>query len=117
MAKIAFDIDDTLYKVVYEIRNGIHIPIGQIPDYEIINLLISFHNLGNDVFIWSAGGLDYTLQIGAKLGLQGYCTPIPKDKVYADGLGIDITFDDQEVTLGKVNIRILREKYGDNNAS
>ncbi len=117
MAKIAFDIDDTLYKVEYEEINGEMIPVRQVPDYEVIQLLITLFRFGNHIFVWSAGGMEYSMSICDKLGIRGMVQNIPKDKRNADAYGIDITFDDQEVTLGKINIRIPREKYGDNDAS
>jgi phosphoglycolate phosphatase-like HAD superfamily hydrolase len=109
MINIAFDVDDTLWKVRWELRNGIAIPCGQIPDYEVIHTLIFHYKNGEKIYVWSAGGVDYARSVCEKLGLSDMVEVVRKDQVTADALQIDLTYDDQEVTLGKVNIRIHRE--------
>ncbi len=113
MAKIAFDVDNTLYKVIYTERNGEIVPIGQVPDYEVIALLISLQKLGNVIYVWSAGGIQYTNEFIDKFGLRllGNVYAAPKTEEWANLAKIDITFDDQKITLGKVNIVIPREVY------
>jgi len=99
---IAFDIDDTLYKVMGE---GIN--LYQAPDYNLIQVLLWFYNNGDNVFVWSAGGIDYARQIVHKLGLDNMVQVIEKQ----EEPNMDITFDDQEVNLGLINIRVNRETH------
>lgn len=110
MARIAFDIDDTLYKIE---RGGVeNLMVRQVPDYDLIAVLRWFHNNGDEVFVWSAGGTDYAQTIVDKLGLRKLVTVIPKvssakllEKRYE---GMDIAFDDCETNLAKVDIRVKR---------
>lgn len=98
MARIAFDIDDTIFKI--DRKYG-----KQIPDYKLISLLEWFYNNGDEVFLWSAGGVDYAKQIAEKLGLIDMVKIIPKEK----NNYMDLTFDDEDVNLGMVNIKVKRE--------
>ena len=120
--KIAFDIDDTLWKIekVHDCcaRKTDATCVGgtkfrQVPDYEIIQVLKWFYNNGDDVYVWSAGGLDYAQTIVDKLGLSEMVTVIPKKAPGADYQGsiddIDIAFDDQDTELGKVDVRVKRD--------
>jgi hypothetical protein len=95
--KIAFDIDDTLWKVRYTPR------LNQVPDYDLIQVLRWFHSNGDEIYYWSAGGVDYCRTITAKLGLDDYGLCVEKGSLMPD-----IAFDDQSVTLGKVNVRVNR---------
>jgi hypothetical protein len=96
--KIAFDIDDTLYKIV-----GIAPRLRQIPDYEVIQLLLLLHKFGAEIIVWSGGGVDYAEGIVNKLGLDGIV------KVKAKGsVKVDLTFDDQDIKLGTLNFWIKR---------
>lgn len=100
--RIAFDIDDTLWKI-----RPIH--MDQVPDYDLIQVLLWFYNNGDKIFFWSAGGQDYTQQIVKKLGLDIYGNVIEKSESSAMFNDIQITFDDQEVSLGsRANVRIKR---------
>jgi|2_EtaG_2_1085320.scaffolds.fasta_scaffold81561_3 hypothetical protein len=98
MANIAFDIDDTLWKCRRK-------QMDQVPDYDLINILIWFYNNGDNVYVWSAGGMDYALQIVTKLGLDDMVTILDKDKKH----DMDICFDDEQVNLAKINIHISRK--------
>ena len=105
MARIAFDIDDTLWKIDKEARR-------QVPDYDLIAVLRWFYNNGDSVFVWSAGGTDYAQTIVNNLGLDKMVKVIPKissggqlKKRYEE---IDIAFDDCETLLAKVDIRVKR---------
>ncbi len=104
MTKIAFDIDDTLYKIRKEERD-------QVPDYDLIQVLRWFYNNGDNVYVWSAGGIDYAKTIVKKLGLDRMVTVIPKVALGDDSNPhqIDIAFDDCETKLAKVDIRVKRE--------
>lgn len=111
MARIAFDVDDTFYKVIWIERNGIKIPVRQVPDYDVINLMILLHKLGNEIYIWSAGGKEYAFGIAQKFGLDEFSIFMDKSVESAINWGIDLTFDDEKITLGKVNIQIPRENH------
>lgn len=95
---VAFDIDDTLWKC----RKG----KNQVPRYELIAVLTWFYNNGDNVFIWSAGGVEYAKQIAFKLGLDDMVTVIDKGELGAHHSNIDISFDDSEMGLAKVNCLI-----------
>lgn len=90
--KIAFDVDGTL------IRQSDY---GDAPRYEIINLLLFFNRNLDEIYIWSGGGVDYARHWAEKLGIT-CATPIPKNAAQ----GMDICFDDEEVSLAKVNIKV-----------
>lgn len=105
--KIAFDIDHTLWKIVKGADQKAH----QVPDYDLIQVLRWFHANGDEIFIWSAGGVDYAKMIANKLGLDTLVTVIPKG-IYGEpesGLKMDLCFDDEEVKLASVNILIKRD--------
>jgi phosphoserine phosphatase len=106
---IAFDVDNTLYKVNWVMRNGINFPVYQSPDYELMQVLFWYVNNGYNVYIWSAGGIDYAKSICEKLGILDKVQVIRKDMQTAREYNIDLTYDDQIVLLGKVNIRVNRQ--------
>lgn len=121
---IAFDIDDTLYKVVPKKIRGGDCVLGcvdthhecdnysfdQVPDYDLIQVLRWFHSNGNNVYVWSGGGQDYAKAIVSKLGLDQYITRvIDKNSAGSSHYNIDITFDDQTVDLGsRANVKVKR---------
>ncbi len=98
--RIAFDIDDTLWKI----RGAPY--FDQVPDYDLIQVLRWFYNNGDEVFVWSAGGIDYALQIVRKLGLNDMVKVLPKGD--HSKLKMDITFDDESVAIGITNIKVKR---------
>jgi len=98
MITVAFDIDDTLWKVRPDQKD-------QVPDYDLIAVLRWFYQNGDDVFVWSAGGIDYAVTIVKKLGLDEMVTVIAKGS-----MKVDLAFDDCETELGKVDIQVNREK-------
>jgi trehalose-6-phosphatase len=110
MAKIAFDIDDTLWKIDVKHKR-------QVPDYDLIQVLRWFVANGDEVFVWSAGGMDYAQTIVDKLGLTDHVTVIQKNGVLMKDLRgpawkeqpMDIAFDDVEVGLATVNVKVKRE--------
>ena len=105
--KIAFDVDDTIWKIDVKHKR-------QVPDYDLIQVLRWFSNNGDEVFVWSAGGLDYAQMIVDKLGLTDSVKVIPKGKFGDKQLDIDLTFDDDEVEqIGKVNVIVKRPKYNE----
>ena len=106
MAKICFDIDDTIAKIIKQENNYV-----QAPDYDLIQVMRWFINNGDEVYAWSAGGVDYTESWLRKLGLFDQVKAIPKVgwDTNKEDFEIDIAFDDCETNLGKVNILVKRE--------
>lgn len=96
--KVAFDVDDTL--IIPSIATGLPI---DTPNYETIALYNWFKKQGCCMIIWSGGGVDYARMWGEKLGLKPDQV-IVKEKC-AD---IDICFDDCDVDLAKVNVKVKR---------
>lgn len=96
--KIAFDVDGTL------------INPDNTPRYDVINFLNVLDLVNNgfkpvEFIVWSGGGVDYANQWVEKLGLRNQL--LNSLRVIAKGSEeVDIAIDDQEVTLGKVNIQV-----------
>ncbi len=107
MAKIAFDIDNTLAKIV--LQND---KVTQIPDYDLIQNLKWFVSNGDEVFAWSGGGVDYVKMWLTRLGLSDIVKAIPKVAFGKTHPDIDIAFDDAESNLAKVTIRVKRALPG-----
>lgn len=95
--KVAFDIDDTLWKIRVDQRD-------QVPDYDIIQVLRWFAKNGDEIYFWSAGGMDYCQTIINKLGLDELGTVVEKGSFKPD-----IAFDDCEAYLGQVTVRVQRD--------
>lgn len=96
--KIAFDIDDTL--IIPSVATG----LGEnIPNYEVIAVYKWFQSQGHFMVVWSGSGLDWASRWSEKLGLKP--DYICKKEKRPD---IDIAFDDCDVDLGKVNIKVKR---------
>lgn len=102
MIKVAFDIDDTLCKIDRK-------HYRQVPDYDLIQVLRWFAGNGDQVFVWSAGGVDYAQTIVDKLGLTDLVTVIPKGEFGNKQLDIHLTFDDDKhEQIGQVNCTVKR---------
>lgn len=100
--KIAFDIDDTI--IVPSVATGLD---RDTPNYETIAIYKWFQSQGHYMILWSGSGTDWAQVWGEKLGL------FPNEvRVKEKGDDIDIAFDDCEVDLGKVNIRVKRLNNG-----
>lgn len=97
--KVAFDIDDTLWKIRAEQRD-------QVPDYDLIQVVRWFHKNGDEVYFWSAGGMDYCQTIVTRLGLDEYGTVADKGSFKPD-----IAFDDVEAYLGIVTVKVNRPRH------
>lgn len=97
--KIAFDIDDTL--IVPSVATGLD---RDTPNYETIAILKWFQTQGHEIILWSGSGIDWAKTWGDKLGLQPF-TVQTKTK---DAWPVDIAFDDCDVDLAKVNIKVKR---------
>ncbi|MFA5396025.1 MAG: hypothetical protein WC346_08470 [Methanogenium sp.] len=95
--RVCFDIDDTLYKIRMDKRD-------QVPDYDLIQVLRWFCQNGDDVYVWSAGGIEYAKVFVQKLGLDDIVTVVEKGSFKPD-----IAFDDCETKLGRVDIKVKRE--------
>jgi len=90
MATVAFDVDGTL---IYQIGEK-----EDTPKYEVINFYHLLEKFGCEMYIWSGGGNDYADRWKRKLGLNG-------SVVRKGSFKPDIAVDDEEVNLGKINIR------------
>lgn len=99
--RVAFDIDDTLWEVRGEPGS-----FRQVPDYDLIAVLRWHAKNGDEVFIWSAGGVDYARTIVEKLGLEPYIAGVlPK----GGGQDMDLAYDDENGSaLAKLWIRVRR---------
>lgn len=104
---VAFDIDDTIYKINIDKKR-------QEPDYEIIAVLKWFARNGDHVYLWSAAGPDYCKIMAEKFGIDCYVKDyIPKPELHAQNRDIDISFDDCEIGLAKVNCLVYRKHNED----
>jgi hypothetical protein len=88
--RVAFDIDGCLLSPKGMMRN------------KVFKLIKLFKDNGDDVILWSGGGAEYANRIRYKFNLIDIVRSHTKDK----SLGVDIAFDDKNVKLGKVNIKI-----------
>ena len=98
--KIAFDVDDTL--IIPPCVTGAKI---DTPNYETIALYKWFQSQGHQMIIWSGSGIDWAYNWAEKLGLQP-CEIRVKQK----SEDVDLCFDDCDVDLAKVNIKVKRLK-------
>jgi len=92
---IAFDLDETL------VSGKTH-----APNYDLIQVLRWFYSNGDDIYVWSAGGIEYVERIIEKLGLSLFVMVVAKGSSYPTP-HMDLTFDDQIITLGRTNIKVL----------
>jgi trehalose-6-phosphatase len=92
---IAFDVDGTLIHKMSESNMD-------VPKYDTILLLGTLSELPEvQIYVWSGGGVEYATRWCEKLGLLHVV------KIVAKGSFIpDIAFDDEDVALGKVNIKV-----------
>lgn len=97
--KVAFDVDDTL--IIPACVTGFPI---DTPNYEVINIFRFFQAQGHEMIIWSGSGVDWARRWAEKLGLEATIRMKQKSD------DIDICFDDCDVDLAKVNIRVKRIK-------
>jgi hypothetical protein len=99
--RIAFDIDDTL--IIPSVVTGDR----DVPNYDTIAIYKWFQAQGNEMILWSGSGMDWAKTWGEKLGLQPF-TVLPKTTEGVMGEGIHIAFDDCDVDLAKVNVKVKR---------
>lgn len=100
--KIAFDVDDTL--IVPSVATGLGL---DTPNYANIAIYKWFQSQGYYMVIWSGSGVDWAERWAEKLGLE-------PDAIYIKEKndGVDIAFDDCDVDLAKVNIKVKRLNNG-----
>ena len=104
--KIAWDVDDTLI-VPAVATSGFD---TDTPNYENIAIYKWFQAQGHTMIIWSGGGKDYAKHWADKLGLKA---DIIADKLLdVRTYDIDIAFDDCDVKLAKVNVKVKRINNG-----
>lgn len=96
--RVAFDIDDTL--LVPSAATGF---ANDTPNYETVAIYFWFKAQGHAVGLWSGSGIDWAMTWGEKLGLHPDFV-IKKEK----NPDIDICFDDCDVDLAKVNVKVKR---------
>lgn len=96
--KIAFDIDDTL--IIPAVATGCQ---TDTPNYETIAIYKWFQSQGHEMVLWSGGGTDYAQTWGEKLGLMPFSVQIKQRD-----LSVDVAFDDCDVDLAKVNLKVKR---------
>lgn len=96
--KIAFDVDDCI--IIPSVVTG----TTEVPNYDTIAIFRWFQAQGHEMYIWSGSGIDWATRWAEKLGLQA--TIIPKHNPW--NIPIDIAFDDCDVELGKVNVKVKR---------
>ena len=95
--KIAFDVDDTL--IVPSVAGGFG---RDTPNYENIAILRWFQAQGHQIIIWSGSGIDWAKTWAEKLGLEA------EIRIKEKSEDIDLAFDDCDVELAKVNIKVKR---------
>lgn len=100
MMKIAFDVDDTL--IIPRIVTGMPF---ETPNYDTVALFKWFQLQGCEMIVWSGGGIEWAKNWAERLNLQP-CTIRIKEK----SEDVDICFDDCDVDLAKVNVKVKRIK-------
>lgn len=100
--KIAFDVDDTL--LVPSVVLGFP---RDTPNYEVIALYKWFQAQGHHMIIWSGSGIDWAKTWAEKFGLTADEFPVKEKRE-----DVDIAFDDCDVDLAKVNVKVKRINNG-----
>lgn len=114
--KIAFDIDDTI--LVPSVAHGYGM---DTPNYETIAIYRWFQSQGHDMILWSGSGMDWAETWGNKFGLQPFTVRPKQADIVCKSKGVcvgrectehdydvDIAFDDCDVDLAKVNVKVRR---------
>ena len=96
--QIAWDIDDTL--IIPSVATGLD---RDTPNYETIAIYKWFQSQGHEMILWSGSGMDWAKTWGEKLGLVPFEVRI-KEK----SEDISLCFDDCDVDLAKINIKVKR---------
>lgn len=104
--KVAFDIDDTI--LIPGVARIGFVPSGDnVPNYEVIAVYKFFQAQGAEMILWSGSGIDWAKRWGEKFGLEPFTV-----RVKSKSEDVDICFDDCEVDLAKVNVRVKRINNG-----
>ena len=94
--KIAFDVDDTL--IIPSVAGY----AKDVPNYETISIYRWLQAQGHFMIIWSGSGVDWASTWAEKLGLEA-------DDFRRKGeYPVDLAFDDCDVELGRVNLKVKR---------
>lgn len=99
--RIAFDVDGCL------IRQEPGEP--DAPRWDVLAMLRTLHACGHDIIVWSGGGREYAEVWARRLFIadQVECMEKPVHRAKeGEGPFVDVAFDDEEVTFGKVNVRV-----------
>lgn len=96
--RIAFDIDDTL--IVPAVATGFD---RDTPNYDTIAIYKWFQAQGHEMILWSGSGVDWAQTWGEKLGLQPFTVQVKQEDET-----VALCFDDCDVNLAAVNIRVKR---------
>jgi hypothetical protein len=100
---VAFDVDDTLIVPAVATGSG-----RDTPNYDTISIFRWHEAMGHKMVIWSGSGHDWATVWSEKLGLSA---EIWVKRKHLDEYGVplvDIAFDDCDVDLAKVNIKVKR---------
>lgn len=92
MSIVAFDVDGTL------------IDADDKPRADVIEKLVEHARRGDEVIVWSGGGVDYARRWVARLGIGKFVHRVVGKGFYWKE--VDIAYDDQVVKLGKENILV-----------
>lgn len=98
MITVAFDVDGCLRLPAG--RQGY--PVANEPVRQL--LVILWHLPGVRIHVWSGSGELYARQVAAELGIRPYVHSYSSKT--DPTIEPDITFDDEEMTRGRVNIRV-----------
>lgn len=89
---VAFDVDNTLVRE------------DESVNWDVVQLMMAFHNLGATVVLWSGGGYDYAERWGRRLGLDPFIDAyLDKDKRFRPDLTVD---DGPETDFGCPNLLV-----------
>lgn len=101
---VAFDVDDTL--IFPSVATG---QSTDLPNHKNIQVLRWFALQGHRVVVWSGGGVPYANMWVDRLGIRKHVSDvIPKEK----NPNVDIAFDDCDVELATVNVKVKRLNNG-----
>ena len=100
--KVAFDVDDTL--IIPSVVTGLD---RDTPNENTIAIYKWFQAQGNHMIIWSGGGVPYAKRWAEKLGLN------PDEvRIKQKSEDVDLCFDDCDVNLATINVKVKRLKNG-----
>jgi len=94
---VAFDVDDTL--IIPAVAGVFD---RDTPNYDTIAIFKWHEAQGHKMIIWSGSGVDWARTWAEKLGLNA------EIRVKQKSEDVDIAYDDCDVDLAKVNIKVKR---------